>query len=169
MTLINELKAAGNLKFFLDFRKGSLLDVSGNNPSATIVGTHKWAKTARGTGLYTLSASGGSDYITISNPASVQINTGTIFAVAARTESIGVTNYTFLAAKANAYGLYFNLSAEPKSFGTYDYGTSSWKTSAFSERNTGIQHLYITERQTIRDIWPLEASVVSFTQAVKCT
>ncbi len=109
---INELKASGNLKALWDFRKGSLLDISGNgNHFAINTGTMSFIKA---NGNLSLTGAGG---LKVTTPTGLDLVTGTIFVVFKLYKStIATANMLFMKGAGagtllNGYHLY--LSSTP--------------------------------------------------------
>ena len=143
MSFLDRLDASGGLPEYFNLRKRSLIGLHGT--VLTVVGTPTWTTTRKGPGVYCQNA-GGND-LSAGNAVSLQLGTGTIFAVAARNES-NLGNFQGITAKINSYGMYFNSGAEPKAFGIYDYGGGAWRASTFTEGPTGLLHLFAMSFQS---------------------
>lgn len=140
MSLIDELKASGALISYWDFRRGSLLDFSGNGQTIATISNANWANTKQGFGLNFKTAG---SYVKPTAFAQYDLSEACYFAVAIRINS-PASFPVFLAREGN-YSLAFNSGAEPKTFGLYSWGGGyGWQASTFTPTDWGNPHFYAT-------------------------
>lgn len=119
MSLLEELKLAGNLVAHWDFRRRSLLDLSGGgNHMSTVSGTPTWISTPKGPAVQFAKA--GTNYLTCGNPASLQLATPTTLFAVARMDQFppGSGNYQAIFGK-NRWGWMALRTAAQNRFGFY--------------------------------------------------
>lgn len=145
MKLFTDLCGSGAMKSLWDLRRRSLLDFPGNASPNLLSFTNSpvWTTTQKGAGVRCYNTAGPtSHFLTPGNPASLQLSTMTIFAVAARQLGTGGGVYQGILAKPSAVGMYFDSGAEPRIFGAYDFSAGAYRASTFTERPRGVLHLF---------------------------
>lgn len=146
-TLLEKLKGSQALQAYWDLRTGSLLDLSGNpvpNPLTPVaaVTAPTWDRSSSGRCIQSAYDGTATGLTTTGNPASLQLSTLTFFAVAKRNLSNGAAAYQTIMQKQLAWSLFFNAGAEPKSFGSYDWGGGAPRASTFTAQPDGRIHLF---------------------------